>query len=95
MRARIPIFLGLVLIALAWTLCGQQNIPPVFLNHLQMVLPSPVYAEIRQSPFLKNEFSALEEHTNTARRDALGSYTYAGIYLFGRIHTWSASRPEP
>jgi len=95
MRARIPIFLGLVLIALAWTLCGQQNIPPVFLNHLQMVLPSPVYAEIRQSPFLKNEFSALEEHTNTAggTRSA-PTPTPESICLAG-IHTWSASRPEP
>src|SRR5271165_7462384 len=87
MPTRTPILLGLVLTVLVLTLGGQQSIPPVFLNHVQMVLPSPVYAEIRQSPFLKNEFSALDQHSNFAQRDGLGAHTYTGIYLFGR-HTY-------
>ena len=99
MRARTPIFLGLALTALVVTLGGQLTVPPVFLNHVQMVLPSPVYAEIRRSPFLKNEFSALDEHASTAQRDGLGAYTYTGIYLFGRhtylecFETGTVSRP--
>jgi hypothetical protein len=84
---RAPIFLALILTPLAGTLDGQQGPPPVFLNHLTIVLPSTAYAEIGQSLFLKNELSAFAERTNTAESDAAGRYTYTGIYLRGR-HTY-------
>lgn len=67
---------------LAVSLGGQETLPPVFLNHVQIVLPSAVYTAIRESPFLKNEMSALIERTNTVKtQDSTRSYT--GIYLRG------------
>jgi hypothetical protein len=84
MRPRTAIFLGLALAALGLTLGGQPAVPPVFLNHISIVLPSSVYAELRESSFLKNEFSATAERTNTAQNDGVGTYSYTGIYLRGR-----------
>lgn len=83
MRPRTAIFPGLALTALVMTLGGQQTIPPVFLDHVGIILPSSAYAEMLQSGFLKAEFSAFAESANTAKSDK-GSWTYTGIFLRGQ-----------
>ncbi len=65
-------------------LSGQATLPPVFLNHVQIVLPSPVYAALQESPFVKNELCSFAEKTNTTRQAAGNTWSYTGIYLRGR-----------
>src|SRR5579872_3481408 len=87
MRVRKLVVPGIVLTASALTLGGQQNVPPVFINHLTIIVPSPVYAQFRQSLFLRNELGDFQERTNTAQIGERGSYTYGGIYILGQ-HTY-------
>jgi hypothetical protein len=84
MPARTGVLLGLVLTTVPFLLVGQPDAPPVFLNHVTIFLPSPVYGEILQSAFLRNEFSAYSEHSNTAQVEGRGTRTYTGIYLRGK-----------
>jgi len=74
---------ALCVAVLAVSLLGQESIPPVFLGHIQIVLPSSVYAAIQQSPFLKNEMCALFERTSNVTRDG-APRSYTGIYVRGR-----------
>ena len=87
MRVRNVVFLGVVLTAFALALGAQQNVPPVFLNHLTIIVPSAVYAQFQQSQFLRNEFGNFQERTNTSQTGERGSNTYTGIYILGR-HTY-------
>jgi len=81
LKTSLFILCGLAVLALS--LGGQESIPPVFLGHIQIVLPSPVYAAIQRSPFLKNGFSAITEKTSNVTREGLSS-SYKGIYIRGR-----------
>src|SRR5208282_1581920 len=86
MRVHAPVSLRIVVVAAALKL-GGQSVPPVFLNHVSIVVPSPVYAQLLHASFLRNEFSHFQEQTVTARSEEKGEYSYTGIYLRGQ-HTY-------
>src|ERR1700722_9531059 len=84
MRVSTLTFLGLVLVAVGFTLVGQPSLPPVFLNHVTIFIPPATYSSLLESPFLRNEFSGFDEKPNTAQSDALGTWTYTGIFVRGQ-----------
>jgi hypothetical protein len=58
--------------------------PPVYLEHVVMRLPAATVAAMRISDFLRNAFSAFDEHTT--QRDG-GAWSYTATYLRGK-HTY-------
>lgn len=66
------------------TLGAVDPPPPVCLEHVVMRLPATTVAPVRLSGFLRNDFSAFDEHT--VQRDG-GAWSYTGIYLRGQ-HTY-------
>ncbi len=75
--------LGLALGALPAT-SFAEGLPPVYFNHVTIFIPAAAYDALRQSSFLRNEFSEFQEHT--VQRDG-GKWSYTGIYIFGQ-HTY-------
>jgi Family of unknown function (DUF5829) len=77
------LLLGLGLGAIPATLFAEA-LPPVYFNHVTIFIPPAAYDALRQSSFLRNEFSGFQEHT--VQRDG-GKWSYTGIYIFGQ-HTY-------
>jgi hypothetical protein len=75
--------LGLALGALPATSFAEA-LPPVYFNHVTIFIPAAAYDALRQSSFLRNEFSGFQEHT--VQRDG-GKWSYTGIFIFGQ-HTY-------
>jgi len=82
-RKSLVLVLGLGVIAVAVTVLAQTP-PPVYFNHITIFLSPETYAAILQSPFLRDEFSAFQEHT--VQRDG-GAWSYTGIFVSGQ-HTY-------
>jgi Family of unknown function (DUF5829) len=61
-----------------------EALPPVYFNHVTIFIPAAAYDALRQSSFLRNEFSEFQERT--VQRDG-GKWSYTGIYIFGQ-HTY-------
>jgi hypothetical protein len=61
-----------------------QALPPIYFNHVTIFVPPAAYDALRQSSFLRDQFSAFQEQT--VQRDG-GKWSYTGIYLFGQ-HTF-------
>jgi hypothetical protein len=59
-------------------------LPPVYFNHVTIFIPPAAYDALRQSSFLRNEFSEFQEQT--VQRDG-GKWSYTGILIFGQ-HTF-------
>lgn len=66
------------------TALSAETLPPVYFNHITIFLSPETYAAILQSPFLRDEFSAFQEHT--VQRDG-GAWSYTGIFISGQ-HTY-------
>jgi hypothetical protein len=77
------LILGLALGALPATSFAEA-LPPVYFNHVTIFIPAAAYDALRQSSFLRNEFSGFQEHT--VQRDG-GKWSYTGIFIFGQ-HTY-------
>jgi Family of unknown function (DUF5829) len=61
-----------------------QALQPVYFNHITIFVSTETYDALLQSPFLRDEFSAFQEHT--VHRDG-GAWSYTGIFLSGQ-HTY-------
>ncbi len=58
---------------------NDKKIPPIYLNHISIVMDSLTYSDIYNSDFLKNEFCAFHAGTVTAA----DSQSWTGAYIFG------------
>jgi len=65
---------------------GQESsapAPPVYLNHLYLVLDEPTYNDITNSEFLRNELANFDVRTTVAN----GGESWTGAYVHGE-HTY-------
>jgi len=58
----------------------SQNLPPVYLNHLYLVLDTQTYRAIKSSSFLCGEFSDFEERTSISNNGK----SWTGVYFYGK-----------
>ena len=80
MRKSLVLILGL---GVAATLLAQ-SLPPVYFNHATIFIPPAAYDALRESAFLRDQFSAFQERT--VQRDG-GAWSYTGIFISGQ-HTY-------
>ena len=83
MGKSLVLILGLGVAAVAATLLAQ-TLPPVYFNHATIFIPPAAYDALRQSAFLRDQFSAFQERT--VQRDG-GTWSYTGIFISGQ-HTY-------
>jgi Family of unknown function (DUF5829) len=58
---------------------GQQPLPPIYLNHANIVVNATLYEAINQSKFLNAEFSNGGEHTVTGAYSGRAPYTNISV----------------
>ena len=58
---------------------GQQPLPPIYLNHANIVVSPALYEAINQSKFLNAEFSNGGEHTVTGAYSGRAPYTNISV----------------
>jgi hypothetical protein len=58
---------------------GQQPLPPIYLNHANIVVSPTLYEAINQSKFLNAEFSNGGEHTVTGAYSGRAPYTNISV----------------
>lgn len=70
---------------------SAQKLPPVYLNHLYLVLDEKTYRDITNSDFMRREFANFEERTTVSQdgKSWTGAYfygekTYIEFFLAGR-----------
>jgi hypothetical protein len=61
-------------------LINSADCPPVYFNHIYIVVDDNTYNEIKNSEFIKNEFGGLSEDTTTTEKGV----KYNAGYLIGR-----------
>ena len=70
---------------------SEQTLPPVYLNHVGILLNAVTYAALGKSQFLTEEFSAFEQKTYQQNG---GARTYTGSYWFGQHTSLEFLSPE-
>ncbi|MEO6348002.1 MAG: DUF5829 family protein [Aquaticitalea sp.] len=58
----------------------SQELPPVFLNHVYLVLDQQTYQDIHNSDFMINDFGFFEERTTNSNNGK----SWSGIYFYGK-----------
>jgi hypothetical protein len=85
------IVFSLLLVVLVFQQAVSAQLPPVYLNHLYLVLDKQTYANIAKSDFMRNEFANFEERTTTANKGEswtggyfYGEQTYIELFIAGQ-----------
>jgi hypothetical protein len=58
---------------------ADDQLPPVYLNHIFIVLDEETYAALSSSDFIRNEFAGFEQRTT----EAGSGESWSGTYLYG------------
>jgi hypothetical protein len=74
-----------ILILFSRLLPGQAALPPIYFSHVTLWVDPETYQAVRESDFLRNQFSAFETRTTETEHSIVPAYT--GTYLYGK-HTY-------
>jgi hypothetical protein len=77
---RLPLLLLLTLPGLM--LPEQAALPPIYFSHMTLWVDPVTYQAVRESAFLRNQFSAFETRTTETEHSIVPTYT--GTYLYGK-----------